>query len=118
MVVKLSDRVEVDWLHQVLPSTPQETKDEIAVSSVGIIAAARIIPPGSGEPFVAVSMYAHWFRPHLVVGSPYIYSDAAAHHIMSDLSALIGDDNPGNHRILAAGDLNNVHGITEDNPLA
>ncbi len=63
-------------------------------------------------------MYARRFRQHPVVGSPYIYSDAAAHHIMSDLSTFIGDDNPGSRRILAAGDLNNVYGITEDNPLA
>ena len=118
VIVKLSDRVDVEWLRQVLPSTRQEAKDEIAVSNVGIMAAARIIPLIGGKPFIAVSMYARWFRPHPVVGSPHIYSDAAAHHIMSDLSAFIGDDDPGNHRILAAGDMNNVHGITEDNPLA
>ena len=95
-----------------------EGDDEIAVSNVGIIAAARVIPLTGGEPFIAVSMYARWFGPHPTLGSPYIYSDAAAHHIMSDLSAFIGDDNPGSHRILAAGDMNNVYGITEDNPLA
>lgn len=117
-VVKLSDRVDVEWFRQVLPSTPQEANDEIAVSNVGIIAAARVIPRGAGEPFIAFSMYARWFRPHRVAGSSYIYSDAAAHHIMSDLSAFIGDTNPGSHRILAAGDMNNVHGVTEDNPLA
>ena len=118
VVVKLSDRIEVEWFRSVLPSTPQEAQDEIAVSNVGIMAAARIIPPGNGEPFIAFSMYARWFRPHPAVGSPYIYSDAAAHHIMSDLSAFIGNDNLGSHRILAAGDLNNIYGITEDNPLA
>ena len=52
------------------------------------------------------------------MGSRAIYSDAAAHHIMSDLSAFIGDDRPGSHRILAAGDLNNIYGATEDNELA
>ena len=118
MVVKLSDRVGVQWFLQVLPSTPMERDDEIAVSNVGIIAAARVIPRFGGEPFIAVSMYARWFGPHPTLGSPYIYSDAAAHHIMSDLSAFIGDDNPGSHRILAAGDMNNVYGTTEDNPLA
>ena len=48
MVVKLSDRVEVEWFSQVLPSTPSEGDDEIAVSNVGIIAAAKIIPLSSG----------------------------------------------------------------------
>ena len=54
--------------------------------------------------------------PHPALGARYIYSDAADHHIMSDLSAFIGDDRPGSHRILAAGDLNNIYGATEDNP--
>ena len=95
MVVKLSDRVKVEWFRQVLPTAPEEQDDEIAVSNVGSIAAARFIPLENGEPFIARSMYAHWFRPHPAVGSPYIYSDKAAHHIMSDLSAFIGDTNPG-----------------------
>ena len=98
MVVKLSDRVEVQWFRQVLPSTPTEGDDEIAVSNVGIIAAARVIPITGGEPFIAVSMYARWFRPHPLAGSTHIYSDAAAHHIISDLSAFIGDTNPAGHR--------------------
>ena len=40
MVVKLSDRVEAQWFRQVLPTTPEESDDEVAVSNVGIIAAA------------------------------------------------------------------------------
>ena len=90
LVVKLSDRVRMEWFRQVLPTTPQEGDDEIAVSNVGIIAAARVIPITGGEPFIVVSMYARWFRPHPAAGSSYIYSDAAAHHIRSDLSAFIG----------------------------
>ena len=117
MVVKLSDRVGVQWFRQVLSTTPQEGDDEIAVSNVGIIAAAQVIPITGGEPFIAVSMYVRWFRPHPTVVRPYIYSGAAAHHIMSDLSAFIGDTNPGSHRILAAGDMNNIYGATEDNRL-
>ena len=34
MVVKLSDRVEVEWFRQILPSTPSEGDDEIAVSNM------------------------------------------------------------------------------------
>ena len=117
IVVKLSDRVEVQWFRQVLPTTPHEGDDEVAVSNVGIIAAAKVIPLTGGEPFIAVSMYARWFGPHPTTGSSYIYSDAAAHHIMSDLSAFIGYDNPGSHRILAAGDMNNIYGATEGNEL-
>ena len=101
-MVELSERVEAEWSRQVLLSTPQETQNDISASNVGIMVAARIISPGTGEPFIAVSMYARCSRPHSVVGSPHIYSDAAALHIMSDLSAFIGDDNPDRHRILAA----------------
>ena len=102
---------------QVLPSTPVERDDEMAVSNVGIIAAARVIPLAGGEPFIAVSMYARWFRPHPTVKSRYIYSDGSAHHIISDLSAFIRDTDPTKHRILAAGDLNNIYGATEENEL-
>ena len=61
MIVKLSDRVELEWLNQVGPNgRPAAT--EISVSDIGLIAAARVIPrdPEDGEPFIAVSMYAHW----------------------------------------------------------
>ena len=34
------------------------------------------------------------------------YPDGSAHRIISDLSAFIGNTDPGTHRILAAGDLN------------
>ena len=107
----------MQWFRQVLPSVPEEKEDQIAVSNVGVIAAARVIRLTGGEPFIAVSMYARWFRPHSTLKSRYIYSDGSAHHIMSDLSAFIGNDNPGSHRILAAGDLNNIYGATEDNEL-
>ena len=118
MVVKLSDRVKVEWFRQILPTAPEEQDDEIAVSNVGIIAAARVIPLVSGKPFIAVSMYARWFRPHLLTGTTNnIHSDRSAHRIMSDLSMFIADTDPDKHRILAAGDMNNIYGATEDNRL-
>ena len=118
MVVKLSDRVKVEWFRQVLPTTPEEGDDEIAVSNVGIIAAARVMPLVSGKPFIAVSMYARWFRPHPLTGKTNnIHSDRSAHLIMSDLAAFIWDTDLGDHRILATGDLNNIYGATEDNRL-
>ena len=118
MVVKLSDRVKVEWFRQILPTAPEEQDDEIAVSNVRIIAAARVIPLVSGKPFIAVSMYARWFRPHPLTGKTNnIHSDRSAHLIMSDLAAFIWDTDLGDHRILAAGDLNNIYGATEDNRL-
>ena len=112
MVVKLSDRVEVEWFKQVSPIGWTE-QDEVAVSGIGTIAAARVTPrDGSTEPFIAVSMYARWIGSHPSVKTAWSvgYADSSVHRIISDLSAFIGHENPQTHRILAAGDLNIAHG--------
>ena len=118
-VVKLSDRVEVEWFKQVGPISAARP-DEIAVSGIGTIAAARVRPKDGSAPFIAVSMYAKWTRPHKSVPTTWKvgYSDASAHRILSDLSAFIGHTDSGTHRILAAGDLNMIYGATESHPLA
>ena len=118
MVVKLSNRVEVEWFSRVLPIS--ETKaNAMAVSGIGTIAAARVLPK-DGEAFAAISMYARWIRPHVSTRSSWKvgYADGSAHRIISDLSAFIGHKNPSRHRILAAGDLNTMFGVTEESPLA
>jgi len=114
-IVKLSDRVKVEWFKQVDPIS--ETKsDEIAVSGIGTMAAARVIPLNGGDPFAAASMYARWVRPHPSTGSKSRvgYSDGSAHRIISDLSAFIGSVDPSTHRILAAGDLNLAYGTLDN----
>ena len=117
MVVKLSDRVEVEWFKQVSPMGATE-RDEIAVSGIGTIAAACIIPQDA-PPFIVVSMYARWITPHPYANkSSFIYPDGSAHRIISDLSAFIGSTDSGTHRILAAGDLNMIYGATDENLLA
>ena len=118
MVVKLSNRVEVEWFRRVLPISDTGA-NEIAVSGIGTIAAARVLP-NEGEAFVAISMYARWIRPHVSTRSKWRvgYADGSAHRIISDLSAFIGHVDPSSHRILAAGDLNTMFGVTEENPLA
>ena len=112
MVAKLSNRVKVEWFKQVGPTGWVE-QDEIAVSGIGTIAAARITPcDGSTEPFIVVSMYGRWIGSHPSVKTAWTsgYADGSAHRIISDLSAFIGHENPQTHRILAAGDLNIYHG--------
>ena len=109
MVVRLSDRVEVEWFRQVGPIS-ETAEDEIAVSGVGTIAAARVMPRDA-PPFIVVSMYARWIKPHPSTGNRWAqFSDGSTHRIISDLSAFIGS--AGTHRILAAGDLNLIHGAT------
>ena len=117
MVVRLSDRVEVEWFKQISPMGVM-AQDEIAVSGIGTIAAARVKPKDGSAPFIAVSMYARWVSPHPDVHSNWIYQDGSAHRIISDLSAFVGSNDPSTHRILAAGDLNMIYGATQDNRLA
>ena len=106
MVVKLSDRVEVQWFKQVAPIA-EPGGDDFPVSGIGTVAAARVVPR-KGQPFVVVSMYGRWIRWHPTVKSSWKvgYPDGAVHRIISDLSAFIGSNDPSSHRILAAGDLN------------
>ena len=113
-VVKLSDRVEVEWFKQVSPIS-ETARDEIAVSGIGTVAAARV-KPKDAPPFIAVSMYARWIKPHSSTDSKWRvgYPDGSAHRIISDLSAFIGDTDPKTHRILAAGDLNMAFGSMDE----
>lgn len=110
-VVKLSDRVEVEWFKQIDPIS-EAKEDEIAVSGIGTIDAAKVTPCDGSEPFIAVSMYARWIRPHLSTNTAWKvgYPDGSAHRIISDLSGFIGSYDPSTHRILAAGDLNSSYG--------
>jgi len=110
MVVRLSDRVEVEWFKEISP-VAGASPDEIEVSGFGTITAARVTPKdGSTEPFIAVSMYGRWLGPHPSVGPTWIYADASVHRIISDLSTFIGHERSRKHRILAAGDLNVTYG--------
>ena len=107
-IVKLSDRVRVEWI--VAKPLEEAASGELAVSRTGTLAAATVTPPGD-EPLVLVSMYGLWMSPHASTGGSWIMSDASAHRIVSDLSAFIGRQE--NHRIIAAGDLNILHGHGE-----
>ena len=113
LVLKLSDRVTLEPYRQVAPISDL-SEDAIGASDIGTVAAARVIPCGNeAAAFMAVSMYARWLSPHPSINrSSWIYSDASAHRIISDLSTFIGYSDPAKHRILAAGDLNMFYGST------
>ena len=106
-VVGLSDRVDVKWIEA--KPLDYAAPGELAVSRLGTLAAARVEAPGI-EPFVVVSMYSLWTNPHSTVGK-WILADASAHRLVSDLSAFTGTRD--GHRIVAAGDLNILHGYGE-----
>ncbi len=108
LVLPLSDRIAVQPLRQV-PPLSEVGEDDIGVSGIGTIAAAKISLRQVPERcFIAVSMYARWMKPHPLARSAWRVGmpDTSAHRIISDLSAFIGHRDPTKHRILAAGDLN------------
>lgn len=107
-LVKLSDEVEVQWLKP--NSLADATPDEFGVSREGTLAVA-IVTPREGQPIVFVSMYAAWESLHSTARGSWIYADASVHRVISDVAALIGTK--AEHRILAAGDLNILHGYGE-----
>ena len=107
-VARLSDRVEVEWI--AARSVEEARPGDFVVSRPGTVTAARVCAPGV-DPFIAVSMYSIWESPHASTNSGWIVSDASAHRVVSDLSAFIGRQH--GHRILAAGDLNILHGHGE-----
>ena len=107
-VVRLTRRVSVNWLTPVC--LEQAATGELAVSRRGTLAAAEVAEP-NGMRCTVVAMYALWEKPHRSTESGWIYADASAHRLVSDLAVLIGQQR--SHRIIAAGDLNILYGYGE-----
>ena len=83
------------------------SEDGIRVSDPHTVAAAQVSPLDDGsEPFIAVSIYAHWRGPHPSTGRKDAHVDASAHRAISDLSTFVAHADRVPHRILVAGDLN------------
>ena len=61
-IVKLSDRVGVEWLHS--KSIEEAQPGDLSVSRIGTLTAAIVTPP-SGDPFIVASMYGLWEERHL-----------------------------------------------------
>jgi len=104
-IVDLSQKSKIKWLE----SKPLENAmpKELGVSRLGTLNAAEVTS-ADGATFILVSMYAAWENPHAITQSSWIYADASAHRLISDLSALIGQQTK--HKIIAAGDLNILYG--------
>ncbi len=88
-VAKLSDRVRMEWFRRVFPYSSTSV-DTMAVSGIGTIAAARVIPQSS-TPFIAISMYARWIRPHVSTKTSWTVgnSDVSTHRLISNLPQFI-----------------------------
>lgn len=107
-IAKLSDRINVEWI-EAKPLAAAKSRD-LVVSWPGTLAAALVTPP-SGDPMIAVSMYAQWVRTSIRASANYIVSDGSAHRVVSDVSTLVAKE--AGHRILAAGDMNILRGHGE-----
>ena len=117
LIVKLSDRVQVDWLVNWVPGG-WPGNHQFPASGIGIAAAARVTLMSGASPFAAVSMYARWVQSHRGVrGGNRTYADASAHLIISDISTLVTSDDSAELRIVVAGDLNvTFNAVSNDNP--
>ena len=85
--------------------------EALMVSIPGTLDAAVIRIKETGEEISVVSLYLFWTSPISQTDSSWIFADASAHRLVSDLSGLIGQQ--GGHKIIAAGDLNTLYGYGE-----
>jgi exonuclease III len=109
-IVRCSDAVEIS----AEPATVElrlASASRLPVSRMGTIAAAVVNHWSLDAPITVVSVYAAWERPITSEGRGWIYADASAHRLISDISALIGRQS--GHRIVVAGDWNVLHGYGE-----
>ena len=108
-VVKLTERTRLDRIpaHSIVDAGPCD----LAVSRPGTVAAAHVEDLETKDKYTLISMYAAWEQPHTSTGSSWIYDDASAHRLISDISVLVGQER--GHRVLAAGDLNILYGHGE-----
>jgi len=118
LAAKLSWRAAVVGLSSRIEFTPILTQligadnpEAIMVSRPGTFAPAIIRILKTGEELIIVSLYSFWANPIKYAKSNWIYADASAHRLISDLSALIGQQN--NHKIIISGDLNILYGYGE-----
>src|SRR5438105_13106904 len=86
-LVRLNPRIQLTRI-QTAPFTTAEPT-ELPVSRVGTVAAAHVEDPATREPFTLLSIYGFWESPRTWTGQ-WIYADATAHRLISDVSALIG----------------------------
>ena len=105
-------RPELPIKHLAVRSLNEGDRDHLAVSRSGSLAAAQIDGGLTGAPITIVSMYSVWESPYLVSEGNWIFADASAHRLISDISGLVARQT--GHRIIAAGDLNSLYGYGEN----
>jgi len=105
-IARLSERVRLHPIEHV-PIGERMRRDQLGVSRVGTVAAADV-ELHTGERITLASVHAPWENAR--EGS-WIYADASAHRIVSDISVFVGRQR--GHRVIVAGDLNILYGYGE-----
>jgi hypothetical protein len=106
-IVQCSDRVDL-VADPTVKTVSTATDAELMTSQGGTLAVATMNSEYLSAPVVLVSAYSVWSRP---AGGGWIYADASAHRLISDLSGLLGRKD---HRIIVAGDWNILYGYGEE----
>ena len=106
-VVQLSDRVDL-VAHPMRKA--HEEGDALGVSRRGSLAVADV-KRGDEFLFRVASVYAAWESP--TAAHRYIYADASAHRLLSDLAPLITGRPRVDDPLIVAGDLNLLYGYGE-----
>jgi hypothetical protein len=106
-IVAVSERTLLE--PRPLTSIEEGAPGALLVSRFGTLAAADVVV--DGERITLVSMYAVWESSPTGHRPSNIYADASAHRLLSDLSGIVNDAR--SHRVIAAGDLNVLHGYGE-----
>jgi endonuclease/exonuclease/phosphatase family metal-dependent hydrolase len=108
-IVGLRSNIQIERI-QTCPLIGSDNNN-LKVSQMGTLAIARVRTSATSEWITLVSMYAIWEKLHSNAGRNWIISDASAHRLISDISALIGKVNVS--RLIVAGDLNILYGYGE-----
>lgn len=87
-LVSLTRRIQIERI----PSKPLADAEphDFAVSRAGTLDAGHVVDPESGVAYTLISMYAAWERSHVSAKASWIYADASAHRVISDISVLVG----------------------------
>jgi len=111
IVAGLANNVKYDFTPIRTQPLGGSDPEALMVSRPGTLDAAVIRIKETGEEITVVSLYSLWMSPISQTGSSWIFADASAHRLVSDLSGLIGQQS--GHKIIAAGDLNILYGYGE-----
>jgi exonuclease III len=111
-VAGLAESELIEFMPIVTQSIGGNDPCALMVSRSGSLAVGLMKIRKTGEEVFIVSMYSHWMNPIRQTKSKWIFADASAHRLISDLSGLIGSQK--GHKIIAAGDMNILHGYGED----